>query len=322
MKQPKLRAAPVLKVILVNLMVLFALLALFELSARLFVKNLRTQGTDYTLFDADVYGHSTGLSKQAMGKSFGKTASTDNYRFRQTGNKKKTKTNSKLYIGDSVTFGVGMEDNQTFTSLHESLGDQNIYNPSVLGWTIVDYGNALQDVLAYPEFQFESVTLFFCLNDISVNVTNKTMASHSSPIGFIFEFLKRNSYAYVYTKHLFFDRSKHYFEHDALEYEDPSKIERLELEIKHIKNITSSHNVNLQVVLLPYEFQLRKQANASIFKPQQIVKSILNKHNIAYHDAAVILSAPTSTDLYLKADGIHFSAKGHQILAQWLNSIE
>jgi lysophospholipase L1-like esterase len=69
------------------------------------------------------------------------------------------------------------------------------------------------------------------------------------------------------------------------------------------------------VYLLPYEYQLRK----GIKNPQQLFSEALKSHNIPVNDLAPAFAKQGNIkSLYLYGDGIHFSEKGHRVVAEFL----
>ena len=68
--------------------------------------------------------------------------------------------------------------------------------------------------------------------------------------------------------------------------------------------------------MLPYQSQLRDKN----FLPQQMVREFCETDLIDFSDASeYLLHQPDPSSLYLFADEIHFSDKGHKAIADYLS---
>lgn len=83
-----------------------------------------------------------------------------------------------------------------------------------------------------------------------------------------------------------------------------------------IKTLLEQKNVNLLLVTYPYQNQLEDQ---NIPKPQQELENFALTNDIKFLNATPNFSSFKPQDLYIKYD-LHFSVKGHNILAQSLTN--
>src|SRR5258708_6903533 len=141
------------------------LLGLGELYCRYFLDiNLRKTSKDFLV--ADPSGRVAGNAKNAKGISFGTDVFSDANGFRvpqyYIG---KTNNSAVLFLGDSVTFGVGVPEEKTFVGLfRKQVPDVTVYNSAVVGYSLVDYKRVVNSFLPeHPEIK--NVYLFYCLND-------------------------------------------------------------------------------------------------------------------------------------------------------------
>jgi lysophospholipase L1-like esterase len=269
-----------------------------------------------------VYQDSFGLKKNYSGEAFGLTVNTDIHRLRKNKTDFNDSFETTILLGDSVTMGVGVDDFETFASLvQDKKNNINIANPSVIGFDTYDYKNVVQSLVKNEELSVNEVIIFFCLNDIYLREASNTapMLSGKPFIGKIFNFLKTNSYFYIWLKGTFFDRSKVFFDNDSNLYNDKN-LKGISKNLKSVATICKQNNIQLKIVLLPYEYQLRNHENKTIYKPQEILKKTFKNLDITTYDSKDYMKSniDKSQHAYLFADGIHFSEKGHQIVADYL----
>jgi hypothetical protein len=149
------------KTLLINLLVVAGLLVLLEIISRVVLHKIYDRGFDSSLIVDNVYGTSAGMLKDAEATVWGKTLHTDENGWRKVKNKYPRK-NKWLFIGDSVTEGVGVDDSSTFASLcSERYVDFNITNCSLIGYSSNDYVQVLSGMLAQDSAAVELVTVFF-----------------------------------------------------------------------------------------------------------------------------------------------------------------
>src|SRR5687768_7200136 len=92
------------------------LLLVLEAGTRLLKPEINYQDTERTLLRENAFGTSYGWKQNASGICFGKRVYTDGDGFRKMASPESYK-DSWLMLGDSVTFGVGVETRDTFAQL-------------------------------------------------------------------------------------------------------------------------------------------------------------------------------------------------------------
>lgn len=310
---------PALKTIIINLLVLAALLAVIEVVSRIVVHKVYNRGFDSSLLTDNVYGPSSGMRKNAEGMVWGKLLHTDADGFRQVKTRLPRK-NKWLYIGDSVTEGVGVEDTNTFASLcSERFIDFNVYNCSLIGYSTTDYVNVLSNMLNRDSAAVELVTVFYCLNDVYGKAkTNELPAIARKDLLGDLNGLLQNRYAtYKLIKLWFYKNSDRYFKYDLQFYKKDNEQFKSAMQcLQTCDSICKANNIYFNVVTLPYQSQL----SSKNYAPQQLVKEFCGTNGIEYSDAADLLAKqPDFESLYLFADEIHFSEKGHKVIADFLS---
>lgn len=231
-----------------------------------------------------------------------------------------------LVVGDSVSFGVGLKDDETVTAhLRTAIPDQRFYDSSTIGYFTFDYKNVV-DVLVKQKPDIKTVVLFYCLNDIddksAINIklqTNSDVIPVEEAKTFpqlINQFLRTRSKLYLWIKKELQDTQYTHLKMDAANYRDDTNVSFGLHYIADIQKTLDEAGVKLKVFVLPYEAQLRPGAPEDLLMPQRKVSDYLRSNNIDYYDTTQdFRNAGPSENLYLFDDPMHFSAEGQKVLA-------
>jgi lysophospholipase L1-like esterase len=292
---------------------IFCVIVLFllEIGIRFLCPTINNQDTELSLFRDHVFGKSAGWEPDASGMSFGKQVSIDEYGFRKMSSPAKFEA-SWLILGDSVTFGVGVDTQDLFVEkLQKNFPTVKLWNTAVVGYSLMNYKDVLNHFLASRQ-DIKKVVMFFTLNDIYgyLNV-RPVQGSYWKKITF---YLKQNSKFYMLVKNLLFDRSKKYFLYDFNLYDQSNPKFKKSMDIiDEMNRSLKQKQIDFVVVLLPYEYQIRMKRD-DYLKPQKLVIDKLKRENISYIDAYDYLGKAMndSRELYLYADAMHFSKTGHE----------
>lgn len=312
-----------MRLLLINLLVTLGLLAVVEGGVRLFVPGITPTGTDARLVADSVYGAVPGLRPGAVGTSNGARFAVDRHGFWRYAAAADTSRPAWLFLGDSVTMGIGVDPDATFAGLAAARSPAwSVLNPSLIGYSSRDY-RVLLDHLTRSggPFRVERATIFWCLNDVyaaapGLGEPGRVVRRVGGPA---LAFLRRSSYTYHWLKDAFFDRPLAYLEHDRRLYEGPPLEGALE-DLRAMARLADERGVRLEVVLLPYAAQLRRGAPPEALAPQTLLRDALAEIGLPTHDPLPYLLAHAARPevLYLYGDGIHFSAEGHAVVARFL----
>ncbi len=294
-----------------------------EFLTRLFFTDIHLSGTELTLLRDSVYFDSPGLVPNAYGLSNGAIKYVDSIGFWKYGksNRKKKTKKKWLFLGDSVTMGIGVKNDSTFAGrISSDLSDVEILNPSLIGYSNKDYLNVVKKLIAVDrnKLGISSVYLFWCLNDVYSDYDSLDLPgiSKSNFVGEINSFFRKNSKLYHLLKETFTDRPKAYYLYDERFYNlSNNDFQKAISNLIDIKKILDENNISFTVILLPYEYQLR-QNNPAQTKPQSIISSELREENIQVFDVLNSDEFQGGKELYLFGDGIHFSNMGHRKIAK------
>lgn len=306
-----------------NIASVFLLMLLFEIIVRIALPSIHPLGTDRKLMADRMYGGSAGLKPSVEGRSNGAAFATDRYGFRKSSAAVDTSRESILLLGDSVTMGIGVESDSVFSArLHRARPAVNVLNPSLVGYDVSDYSNLLDHFLRQRQFHLKKVYVFFCLNDVyagSVDQIEQPGGGIRKNFNWILNYLRAGSMGYQFIKNLFTDRQKSYFDYDSRFYNASNSAFLNTVRIlAEMKKKAEGKNVGFQVILLPYEYQMREPRTTSGFYPQGLLIGELSKQNIHAFSLLQRLHLNNTKDYYLFGDGIHFNEAGHRLISEEL----
>lgn len=294
------------------------LFVLVELISHLVLHKIYNRSFDSSIIEENKYITSPGLKGNASAKIWGKNFHTDERGCRKSKTGYDAKKKTWLYIGDSVTEGVGVDDSSTFASLSaDEFTETNLLNYSLIGYSAADYLNVLQSVLS-KDSSVELVTLFFCLNDVygGAKTSELPVMAKQNLLGKVNGLLQDRCAAYKLIKLFFYQNSSRYFDYDLQFYtKQDEHFQQTTCYIYSCDSLCKANNIYFNLVALPYRSQLASHN----FKPQTLLSDFCKTHDIDFSNAAQFLSKQADTkEFYLFADEIHFSEKGHRAIAEYL----
>ena len=253
--------------------------------ARLFnLADLTGLSKNLIIFNKDIHMNAANIeasvfSKKAYTDKFGFRVPIKNYYYDE-------KKSSVLIVGDSVSFGVGVEEQNTFVGLlRNQFKNLNFYNSSVSGYHLKHYSTIIKKNKNLK--RLNEVLIFFTLNDISFkekifnvenhieeNKVNKDISFFNkvkeniylSKLNF---FLRNKSVFYMWVKGIVSKPSERHFYYMYPIYQENTAVKEIKNEFENLKKITEKNNLGLSVVILPYEFQTRtKNCSSHFLQPQ------------------------------------------------------
>jgi hypothetical protein len=244
--------------------------------------------------------------------------------------------------------GIGVEEDSTFSGILQSRFRRvNIFNPSMIGWDVRDYVRVFRHFTAENRnsLHIDRVLLFWCLNDLyrgdeAVEMPGGKIRARA---GKAIAILRAHSRFYYFVKTLLFDRARDYYLFDSRLYagKGPGVADAIG-RLAEIRESCKSprlrrsggsgatakrpaeggdlrDGIEFTVVLLPYEYQLR-DLNGGSDEPQRIMRAELESRGIEVLDPLPYMKAcgMRPRKLFLYGDGIHLSAAGHRMIADFL----
>ncbi|MDB5281787.1 MAG: hypothetical protein JWO06_862 [Bacteroidota bacterium] len=303
----------------INLVSVAVILIILEITSRFVLHKIYNRDFDSSLITEHKYFDSPGLKPNAKGLVWGKEFNTDALGGRK--NKVSTQKKKWLYIGDSVTEGVGVEDSSTFAYKVSVADSQFCYeNISMIGYSTPDYLNVLKATIA-SDSSLNRVTLFFCLNDVygSAKTKDLPVMRKQNLLGKLNAILQEHYATYKLLKLYRYRNADRYFKYDLEFYSNQDKhFKEAMADVLKCDSLCKSKGIGFSLVTLPYRSQIiGKDENERT--PQKSVAEFCRAHDILFADPANHLAGlENRSSLYLFADEIHFSAKGHSALAEFL----
>ncbi len=152
------------KVILINMLVIFLIIITGEVLLRVF-GNITIHGISKGIInykDKPVFNYPNISNK----KAFGKIIYTDSNGFRISNiNQKKRNKKNIYFVGGSVTFGKGVEQENTFTGiLNSQIREYNIINAGVVGSNLENNIKIIKKKI--EKKNLENIFINFSLDDL------------------------------------------------------------------------------------------------------------------------------------------------------------
>ena len=268
-------------------------------------------------------------------KVFGKKSKTDKNGFRIPLNNFSYKNEKKsiLILGDSVTFGVGVKEKNTFIGiLRNNLQDNNLYNTAIFGHNIESYSYILKKNHKKFKNEINEVVIFLCLNDLvpyqgavfkkkeknEINNFQKNIVKNTFAVK-LNVFLRERSSLFVLLKGFLTNPIERHYNYMKVLYDNKKNLIGFEKFVNEIDGFMNKNNLKYRYILLPYAHQVRNNCKKNLLKPQEIIKDILNKKNLNLIDyTSEFCKIPNNNDLFLKYDPVHLSNYGHRFVSDLL----
>jgi hypothetical protein len=310
-----------------NLIVVSALFVAFEIAVRWFVPQVLPQGTDQVLCLDNAVGTTYGLRPFSSGFSNGARVEVDGFGCRRCSVPLDPGKPGWLLLGDSITFGIGVEADSTFAGILQARFDSiNVLNPSMIGYNVRDYLNVCTHFLDRPpeQIRITRVILCWCLNDHNTDSQTVDMpgARWRKALGGLLRTVRMHARFYHFLKARLFDRPRAYYAYDSRPYVAGNRAFEDAVErIREIRACCMAHGASLSVVLIPFEFQVREGTPETAI-PQRLLGERLAPLGLPVYDPLpeLLRAGGDSRRFYLYGDGLHLSAYGHRRIGDGLVS--
>jgi lysophospholipase L1-like esterase len=312
-----------LRLVAINLLLVALLLLAIEGCVRVTHPRIGPAAMDAGLVAPARFGSTPGLQPEAKGQVYGAEVAVDAHGFiAYTAPQRRAPV--WLFLGDSVTMGIGVPSDSTFAGrLAAEVDTAAIRNPSLIGYGAADYVAVLRGLVSGGHQDVRRVTVFWCLNDAQDRAAGAQDpdAGLRRRAGAALLFLQRYVYTYQWAKATLADRPMVYFLHDRAFYEGDAFTYAAE-HLRDLKTVADSAGVRLDLVVIPYEAQVRPDAPAHALHPQRRLAEAAAELDLRLIDAAEAFhGADRPSALFRYGDGIHLSTEGHARLAHFLRDV-
>ena len=309
------------KVFIINLGIIFFILISLEFLANFFkLSDLR--GIEKGLIDTNHPIHK--MIPGSSGVHHGKRIFIDKYGFRspQENYVYNNSNDSIFIIGDSVTFGNGVEENKTFVGrLRKEFKNINFYNSAVPGYNLKHFEYNLKEIDNFNNIR--QIIYFITFNDVyggkSIIQLNKRESIKKDFFSLemisnkINAFLRNKSYLYMLVLGIVTDPSKRYFK-TILNFYQNQNLDTFKDYLLVLKNKALKNDIELIIIVLPYEYQTRTCIEKN-FIPQEKIANIISNLKIDFSDyTKEFCKIKKPKNLFLKFDPMHLSPQGHNLV--------
>ena len=316
------------KIIFINFFIVVTIILFLETLIRLF-NIVELQGYDKQAFYSE---NGIILSKTNNSfKVFGIISKTDKNGFRIPikNYTYKHEKKSTLVLGDSVTFGVGVEEKNTFIGiLRNNSRGNNLYNAAIFGHNIESYLYILKKNHEKFKDEINQVLIFLCLNDVvpyqgtifekkdsNKNEFKKNIIENKFTLKLNI-FLREKSVLFVLIKGIFTNPVKRHYDYMRTLYDNEKNLVKFEKDVSEITNYLTKNNLNFKFVLLPYAHQIISNCQKELLKPQEAIKKVFDNQNIDIKDYTYeFCKNDNKSELFLKYDPVHLSRYGHKYIS-------
>jgi len=247
-----------------------------------------------------------------------------------------------LFLGDSVTFGLGVQESQIFTTLisktlntHSKKNSISCINLSMFGYTPRNELNVLKNIGL--KFKPDQIILQLYMNDfyrrntnnkpmnMIETITNNLIALKNMVINQSAFFRRFRQLGQKINFILFHDIRRKYFT-DTLNDSEPQAISKLfmqyqlgEIEsfqyIQEMNNIAKTNKIPYKIILTPNEVQLFTNKFDNI---NNKISLFCKQNEIPFFDMLQPFRLSRKKE-YIFNDGLHLSPFGHKLVCEYLN---
>jgi lysophospholipase L1-like esterase len=324
------------KIIFVNLITIIFFIIFFELLLR-FLNIVTLQGYDKGFFYSEK--NTTFNKANVLVTVFGENVKTDEHGFRipVSNYKFNHELETTLVLGDSVSFGVGVREKDTFVGKLRNKINKNVFNSSVIGLNLSSYLYLIKNYKNRINKQFTDVIIFLCLNDIHFEQgvirkeRAKNLYTRELKENFFVRILKNElllklnfylrdkSALFVFLKSITTNPIKRHFNYMSWLYNEEELLNEYREYIKQIINSSRAQGLSLNFVLLPYAYQINNDCDNKLLKPQIEVQKIFDELQFKLHDFTKDFCLNSDkNNLFLKFDPVHLSIYGHEFVSSLL----
>ena len=309
------------KIVLINLIIIIFLIFLCEITLRVFL-SYNVQGISENLINKEI-SYRFNQPNLNYGKAFGVKIYTDKYGFRinKKHNIKKNKEEI-LFVGGSVTFGPGIEVNETFVEILNNKSTLNIRNASVFN---TNFENNIEIIKNYENLKnVKKIFVNFPLDDINIEFEERisedreiiNSLKRNKIISYINGIVRAKSASYVFIKGIIANPQKHTYIHDLNLYKNKKLLKRLEVNLDELSKVIPKDKIFFYSI--PYAAQVESDCKTQDGTDKILIKIFNKKNYPILFLKSKFCEYKKPINYYFKKDPVHLSKTGHVIVAQIL----
>ena len=320
------------KIILINFFIFISIILILEIIIR-FSNFVGLQGYDNNIFYQE--NNITFSKPNKTFKVFGKKSRSDGNGFRIPLKNFSYDANKNFYLilGDSVAYGVGVEEKNSFIGILREKKN-NLLNTAISGHNLESYHYILEKSNSKFKNKIDKVIVFLCLNDavshqgvilqdkLNKNKNKKNFFEDYIKNDLILKinfFLREKSYLFVLTKGIFTNPIKRHYDYMSMLYESEDNLIKFKKNIKKIHEFSENNKLQLEFVLLPYAYQVLNNCENQFLKSQNEVNKIFTSLGLKLKNYTnEFCKKSNNHKLFLPYDPGHLSKYGHKYVSELL----
>ncbi len=321
------------KILFVNFLIITSTLLIIEFTLRIF-NIIELQGFNKESFfikDGITY-HKPNISMVVMGKMI--KTDPNGFRVPLTNYKFIDNQKSIIILGDSVSFGVSVEERDTFIGRLRDQLKTNFLNTSVAGHRLQDYTFLIKKYNKdFP--QAKEILIFLCLNDIVLQEGVLQREKLSTEIhdneNFLLKlfrnkffiqlnfFLRDKSTTFNLIKATSTNNVKRHYNYMSPYYLNKNYLNEYKKNLEKILDYADKKQLDVKFILLPYKYQIKKNCQFDIMSPQYQISLLFRKLNHQLFDFSQdFCNKNDNKKLFLNFDPMHLSSAGHKFVSKLL----
>ena len=241
-----------------------------------------------------------------------------------------------MVVGDSITFGAGVELEDTYVKeterllLHSNLRPSQLINAGVSGYHFEHYNLFIKDNV--NKFHPDHIIVGFCINDIRprdvVRQRYIVRATHRLPLDSMIKHnvkrIIKKSPSFQLFSHLIFSTKYKRQNYNAMwitqvnmSWQNEILLRKLEDMFKEVSHFTKEKGIRFSIIIFPEMNQLIDPKKYSASRDSLL--RFLNDLDIDHLDLYDTFGKKEDfSKYYLKGDSVHFTVEGHRIIAEEL----
>ena len=317
------------KIILINFTIVITIIFLLEISVKIFF-NVPVQGISNNIINEDSMYPRFNNKNISNAKVFGKKVFTNNKGFRTNETPKEKNMPEIYFIGGSVTFGMGVEQKESFSGiLNHKNNSLSVFNSSTIGSNLENNYYILKNKIKKNNLKY--VFINFSLDDInskdSVDFKNTNYLKKNKDIlntlkNFTFfrevnNMIRNKSSTYVLFKNYIFNAKEGYYLEALNFYDKKSNLDNMKNYLDKINEINKKIKKKIIFIIIPYNNQILPKNCKNPDKAEILIKREFEKRNFKYINfKKEFCKAKDSKKYFLSFDPSHLSKIGHSLVAQ------
>ncbi len=228
-----------------------------------------------------------------------------------------------LMLGDSVTFGSGVDFEEIYPRLLEQKLNESGYDYEIIKTGVGGYEFSQEyDYYFHEGYKYnpDIVIINVVLNDIfqpdlgRMKENFEKYGDYNSQDSAIKSLVKKTCHSCVFIYSIVHNYNNDYFGVVYKTWENESELAEYSNKLNSLNSELKSKNVTLFLVIFPYADQFGNSRYGLL--PQEKIKSLAKSQNISYIDLTSFLDVADYKKYYLSYDRLHMNTEGNKFVTE------